>query len=140
MADVVVTVPQGLWDDWLREGDLPGETWSGAESHFNLGGDPPDTKPGERVYVVAFGRVRGYAPLRRIDRGQTWGEWRPGGFALVRRGGAVACTIPEGVRGFRGWRYRWWPREQEIPFPDWRTAGVPAPPAPAAGQKWSGGG
>lgn len=45
-------------------------------------------------------------------------------FALVRRAGAVAVTIPEPITGFRGWRYRWWPREAEVPFPDWRTQGV----------------
>jgi hypothetical protein len=30
-------------------------------------------------------------------------------------------TIPEYIRGFRGWRQRWWERESEIPFPDWQT-------------------
>lgn len=33
----------------------------------------------------------------------------------------MACTIPAPVTGFRGWRYRWWSRDDEIPFPDWRT-------------------
>jgi hypothetical protein len=40
---------------------------------------------------------------------------------LVRHG-AVAVTIPERIHGFRGYRQRWWPREAEQPFPDWRTA------------------
>ena len=25
MSDVVVTVPKRLWDEWIAEGDLPGE-------------------------------------------------------------------------------------------------------------------
>jgi hypothetical protein len=43
-------------------------------------------------------------------------SWR---YALVRHGDAVAVTIDEFVRGFRGWRYRWWNRDIETPFPDW---------------------
>jgi hypothetical protein len=37
---------------------------------------------------------------------------------LQRRGGAV--TLDEPIRGFRGWRYRWWSLESERPFPGWR--------------------
>ena len=113
MADVVVTVPKwfGL-DQWVAEGDAAGEPWSGTEWHFYLGGPAPQMAPGDRVYVVFNGCVRGYAPLVRIER-------TGGRFALVRHGGAVAVTIPEPVRGFRGWRYRWWDRAAERPFPNW---------------------
>jgi hypothetical protein len=121
MPDVVVTVPKtfeyaGLCGlaAWAAEGDLPGEEWSGLESHFYMGGAPPTIKLGERVYVVCEGRVRGYAPLVGVER------YGPGRFALVRRGGAVAVTIQESVRGFQGFRYRFWEYEDEIPFPDWR--------------------
>lgn len=113
--DVVVTVPRrfGL-DAWIAEGDAVGEPWSGTEWHFYLGGHPPVMLPGDRVYVVFNGAIRGYSPLVRIERNGR------GSFALVRHGGAVAVTIPEEVRGFRGWRYRWWDRAAEIPFPEWR--------------------
>lgn len=57
---------------------------------------------------------------------------------MTRQGGAVAVTIKEPIPGFRGLRVRWWPREAEHPFPDWKTAGIvvaararalkPAPP------------
>ncbi len=114
MADVVVTVPKDRWWQWIDEGDLPGEPWNGEyEWDFYLYGVAPIIKPGERVYVVAHGKLRGYAPLVRID-----GE--PGrSFSLVRRNGAVAVTIPEPIRGFQGWRYRWWDRAIEVPFPNW---------------------
>jgi hypothetical protein len=115
MSDVVVTVPKRLWAEWLIEGDLPGELPTGGEYAFYLGGPEPFIRPGERVYIVAHGKLRGYAPLVRIDHGPN------GGFALIRAGGAVACTHPEPMRGFRGWRYRWWPLDDERPFPDWRT-------------------
>ena len=107
--DVVVTVPKGQWEAWLEEGDLPSDEWSGEEWEFRIGGPCPKIEPGERVYVVAHGRLRGYAPLIYLSD-----------FGLVRGGGAVAVTIDEEIRGFRGWRYRWWPREAERPFPDWR--------------------
>lgn len=111
-CDLVVTVPMAAWRDWLAEGDLPGESWSGLESHFYLS-RPPRTHPGARVYIVAHGRLRGWAPLVRVE-----------GNALVRCGGAQAVTIDEPIRGFRGARYRWWLRVDERPFPDWQTEGV----------------
>lgn len=122
--DVVVTVPKPLWDGWLREGDLVDDAASGEEWGFffstrpayNYAGGYPEIRPGERVYVVSHGRVRGYAPLTRLNGDPP---------ALVRRGGAVAVTIPGSVVGFAGWRYRWWRREDERPFPSWRTEGVP---------------
>lgn len=116
MPDVVVTVPLSFGlDQWVAEGDLPGSEWSGLESHFYLGGALPHIEPGERVYVVYNGALRGYAPLvrREIYGGS------PRRFALVRHGGAVAVTIPERIRGFRGFRYRWWDRSAEVPFPNW---------------------
>lgn len=119
MSDIVVTVPKRLWKEWIEEGDLPGEEarW---ESHFWLAGRafPPIIKPGERVYVVAHGKLRGYAPLVRVEPVCTL---RPAVSCLVRAGGAVAVTIPEPVCGFRGWHYRWWNRSDEQPFPDWMT-------------------
>ena len=111
MADVVVTVPKRLWAEWIAEGDLPGEVPSGDEFAFYIGGPLPKIAAGERVYVVAHGKLRGYAPLVRL---------RPG--ALIRAGGAVAVTIDEPIPGFRGWRYRWWRREDERDFPNWRSA------------------
>ena len=122
MADVVVTVPKALWQTWIDEGDAVGEPYSGELWSFYLYGARPKIRRGERVYVVAHGRLRGYAPLSYVED-----EGPPGGrFALVRRGGAVAVTIDEPIRGFRGWRERWWDRDAERPFPIWRTEGVDA--------------
>jgi hypothetical protein len=120
-VDVVVTVPKNFefaglrgLAAWIAEGQLPGEPEGSEDWHFYMGGHPPKVEPGERVYVVCEGRLRGYAPLVRVDRAS-------GGYALVRRGGAVAVTLKEPVRGFQGFRYRWWEREDEIPFPNWQT-------------------
>jgi len=116
MADVVVTVPKSFGlARWIAEGDPAGSEWSGNEWDFYLGGGAPTIRPGERVYIVYNGRLRGYAPLVRIDH-QGWGR-----FSLVRHGGAVAVTVPEFIRGFRGWRYRWWDKAIEVPFPDWQA-------------------
>ncbi|MGE3932375.1 MAG: hypothetical protein AB7F67_03945 [Rhodospirillaceae bacterium] len=131
MTDLVVTVPQGLWQDWLREGDLAGEAASGQGFAFTVGGGPgsagPPCRYGDRLYVVAWGRLRGFAPVVQV---------RPAGrgWAIVRRGGAVAVTIDERVPGFQGWRARWWPRDAERPFPDWQTAGVGEAGAVAPGR------
>jgi hypothetical protein len=131
MTDVVVTVPKALWSEWIDEGDAaPGidiADWEGEyEYGFNLYGPVPAIAKGERVYVVAHGRVRGYAPLVAIELHSTRFGGRGYGFALVRKGLASAVTIPDPVRGFQGWRYRWWDRSSEIPFPSWKTDGVSA--------------
>lgn len=119
MTDVVVTVPKGMWEEWLAEGDLPGDPQGDMESHFWLFPfTMPRIEPGNRVYIVAHGKLRGYAPLRRVEQ---YCELRHDRACLVRNGDAVAVTIAEPIRGFQGWRYRWWQREDEQPFPDWRT-------------------
>ena len=114
--DVVVTVPKSFGlVAWIAEGDSAGEPWSGEEWHFYLGGFPPEIRPGERVYIVYNGVLRGYSPLVRID-------YLPGGrYGLVRHGDAVAVSISEYIKGFRGFRYRWWEYVQEQPFPDWQN-------------------
>ena len=122
MTDVVVTVPKGIWQDWLEEGDAAGEPETGEEWGFFTWGTMPSIEPGERVYIVAHGRLRGWAPLTAL-------RWEPvrGGMGRIgfgRKGGALAVTIPEEIRGFRGWRVRWWDRSAEVLFPDWKTAGV----------------
>jgi hypothetical protein len=130
MSDVVVTVPKWKWAEWIAEGDTDGVDgsatpmpWSGV---FEYGfGVPtvPDIAPGERVYVVAHGRLRGYSPLAYLDHDEPWRFGR-GVCALVRLGGAVAVTIPQRIIGFQGFRYRWWDRSIEALFAEWRTAGV----------------
>lgn len=121
--DVVVTVPQQVWLNWLAEGDLPGEQATG-EWGFFTGPGVPKIEPGERVYVVAWGFLRGYAPLVEARR-------RGRGVCLVRQGGATPVTLidrerqPVPMQGFRGWRYRDWNHDEEAPFDAWQTHGLP---------------
>lgn len=117
MVDLVVTVPKAMWFEWIEEGDLPGEE-ALYESHFWVSGPMPISLPGERIYIVAHGKLRGYAPLVRVEQRCIL---RPSSRCLVREGGAVAVTVDEPIRGFQGARRRWWERDQERPFPTWRT-------------------
>lgn len=116
MSDVVVTIPQRLWDSWLAEGDLPGEEPQ-YESHFWIPRPLPKIAAGERVYVVAHGALRGYAPLVRLE---AYCVLNPGRGCLLRTGGAVAVSIARSIPGFQGYRYRFWDRGDEVPFPGWR--------------------
>lgn len=119
MTDVVVTVPKGMWEAWLAEGDLPGDDWSGYVSHFWIPRQPlPKIVTGERVYVVSHGKLRGFAPLWTME--SSCMLRRPMA-CLMRTDEAQAVTINEPVRGFQGWRYRWWDHDAERPFPEWRT-------------------
>lgn len=115
MVDLVGTYPKDFWEEWIAEGDAAGEPESGEEwGWFTQHSYRGLIKPGERFYVVAHGRLRGHSLVTGL-----WGG------AIVRKGGAVACTIGEGIPGFRGLRKRWWHRDCELPFPDWKTANLP---------------
>lgn len=117
MADLVVTCPKDFFVEWIAEGDAAGEPNTGEEWGWFMGGTKPDVAPGDRLYVVAWGQLRGYAPVTRLERvGEQW--------VICRRGDAVAVTIPMPIKGFQGWRRRFWDRELERPFPNWKTAGV----------------
>lgn len=120
MSDLVVTVPKQMWIDWLSEGDACGEPPSGQEWAFYIGGGRPRIEPGECLYIIAWGVLRGYSPVTRVERTER-------GWAICRKAGAVACTIDEDYEtsGFRGWRERWWPYEAEDDFEDWETFGIP---------------
>lgn len=137
MADQVATVPMHLWWSWLAEGGLAptdgsAEPWDGAtESHFWLPVLPRGVHAGDRLYLVAHGHVRGYAPIAYME---DICRLNPHRACLVRRGGAVAVTPmaagrPVYVRGFQGARERWWARAVEAPFAHWQTYGVRPPPA-----------
>ncbi|MAZ56839.1 hypothetical protein CL653_03540 [bacterium] len=117
MADLVVTVPKNQWLDWIEEGDAAGDPATGIEWAFFIGGKKPNILPGERLYIVAWGRLRGYSPIDRVERqGDKW--------AICRYGDAVAVTIDQHIKGFQGWRYRWWEYEDEFPFEKWKTEGL----------------
>jgi hypothetical protein len=111
MADLVGTCPKGFWNEWIAEGDAAGSPESGEEwGWFTQSPLIRRIQPGDRFYVVAHGKLRGYAPVTRVQEG-----------CICRRGGAVAVTIAEPIPGFRGLLQRWWDREMERPFPEWRT-------------------
>lgn len=111
MVDLVGTCPKGFWREWIAEGDPAGEPESGEEwGWLTQHNSRDEINPFERFYAVAHGRLRGYAPVWAVRDG-----------AIIRKGGAVACTIDAPIPGFRGLRKRWWSREIERPFPEWRT-------------------
>lgn len=125
MTDLVVTVPRKSWPLWLGCGDLAGAAQpSGIEHGFRLFDcDRPPIEMGERLYIVAHDRLRGYAPVSEVVPIGTR-NWM-----IKRRGAPVAVTISMRIAGFRHWRRVWWERADERPFPDWQTAGVFYPQA-----------
>ena len=130
MSDCVVTVPKTFTHPcapgkrglaaWIDEGDAAGEPWSGREWLFTTYGPLPVIVPGDRLYIVCEGKLRGYSPIIRAMYDES--RFRNGlaTITFVRRGDAVAVTIDEYIQGFRGWRSRWWERAMERPFPNWR--------------------
>jgi hypothetical protein len=120
-ADLVGCLPVASFHAWYDEGGTP-EFPDDYEYYWLVGRRPPPAVvPGlSRLYIVCAGVLRGYAPIVRIDchDAKRW--------ALVRDGrSAEAVTIDETIPSFRGWRYRWWPREKELGFIDWAWEAVP---------------
>lgn len=116
MVDLVGTCPKWFWRDWIAEGDPAGEPWSGEEwGWYTRHRLAAEIRAGDRFYVVAHGRLRGWAPVTAVrrDAGDGW--------IICRRGDAVACTLNRPVLGFRGLVRRFWERDAEVPFPAWRT-------------------
>lgn len=121
MVDLVGTCPKGFWLEWLDEGDIAGSPYTGETwSWFTRDRKAELIKPGDRFYVVAWDKLRGYAPVVEVRK---TGD---GGYAICRRGDAVACTISTAIPGFRGLRQPFWDRAAEVPFPTWKTDGIPA--------------
>ena len=123
--DLVATCPKSFWDEWLEEGDCAGDPESGQLYGWHTGHPlVVEATIGDRFYVVAHGKLRGYALVadvhvwhRSIQRQY---RQRPGG-VIYRAGGAVAVTIPQPIPSFRGLRKRWWRRDSEVPFLDFKT-------------------
>ena len=116
--DLVGTCPKDFWGEWLAEGDCAGDEYSSWGYHWVTRSRLAlKIKPGDRFYIVAHGKLRGYATAGvTLSNPDATGHT----FAIVRGGGAVACTIDEPIKGFRGLRKRWWKREDEKPFENWR--------------------
>lgn len=118
MADLVAVCPKDFWEEWIAEGDPAGSAWSGEEwGWFTQHSLIRSIQHGDRFYVVCRGWLRGYSPVTRVHLSPN-GK----GGAICREGGGVACTIAERIPSFRGLRKRWWSRDEERPFPDWRMA------------------
>jgi len=112
--DFVGTIPKWFFNQWVAEGDAAGDPPTGQEwGWFTRDRQAANIHPGDRFYVVAHGKLRGWAPVTRVCRDE-------GGWIICRQGDAVACTLDESIPGFRGLRRRWWNREQERPFPGWQ--------------------
>lgn len=123
MTDLVGTCPKDFWLEWIAEGDAAGDAPTGEEwGWYTRDSLALQTKPGDRFYVVAHGMLRGWAPVTRLH--VAGGD---SGFIICRHAGAVACTVPTPIPGFRGLRTRWWDRAAEIEFPDWKSRGLPEP-------------
>jgi hypothetical protein len=117
--DLVGTCPKGFWEEWISEGNCAGDPERADIEYYWFTRSKLTLKlqPGDRFYVVCNGSLRGWAPVVRILTDiQNDKQY----FAIARSCGAVACTILQNIPGFRGLRKRWWEREEELPFPDWR--------------------
>lgn len=113
--DLVGTCPKSFWTEWLAEGDCAGAPRTGHRwSWYTRSKTVRLIIPGDRFYIVAHGKLRGFAPVVAVYKGQFQN-------VIYRESGAEAVTIPEPIPGFQGIRKRWWSRDIEVPFPEWKN-------------------
>ncbi len=127
MTDLVGTCPKDFWLEWIAEGDAAGAPSSGEEwGWYTHHGLAREIRPGERFYVVAHGRLRGWAAVTRVKYST---DGRP--VCICRQGGAVAITIDEPVTGISRAAPALVAARHRAPVPDWKTAGIGKIAAPA---------
>lgn len=129
MADIIVTTPKGEMQNAADEAADVLEA-GGGRYFRTFRHSPPNICPGDRVFYVEDGFVRGFASVvetvaggrRRCDTtGREWGE----GFHVIMDARSWKWIAPIPMVGFRGWRY--WGRPVPATIGDWR--------APKPGQK-----
>ena len=131
--DFVATVRAPEWEQWLCdwaciESDPRADAawWSRAKLARKV-------ERGSRLYICCRGRLRLWVALRPIGKFRETcqegrderGLWIPLCIDGSPPGGGPwwqPVTLDADIRGFRGLRRRWWPRESEIACPDWREA------------------
>lgn len=87
--DLVATCPKGFWSEWLAEGDCAGTAETGEEYGWYTGHSYIRLiEPGDRFYVVAHGRLRGWAPATAVSNGFTHATAR-----LSRKAMAVVILL-----------------------------------------------
>lgn len=106
----------------------------GGRYFRHLGRRPEKTKPGERIFYVEDGYIRGFAIILLIEycdmkcatTGRMWTGINAGMDATTWQ-----WIRPIPMRGFQGWRYFTAPPDMEI-VGNWLD---PKPPTPSASQK-----
>ena len=110
--DIVVTVPKREYKTDAAEDELLALGESGAFWAMNR---RPLLSPGERVYFVKEGKITTSMKVDRIESGEAQCD-------LTGRTWPGKCIIhmtdlrteePIEVKGFRGFRYRWWKNHTE---------------------------
>lgn len=135
MADIVVTTPKGRMAEAAQEAeDVKG--WGGGWYVRRIGGGQhPDVGPGDRVFYVEDGFIRGYAIVAeagfmRADQVcETTGRRYCPGFYVVMDAKTWTWIRPIPMRGFMGWRYA-------VEAPEWpvEILGGWLDPRPEVGQ------
>lgn len=112
MPDIIVTTPKDRRADAAAEAE-DAKQYGGDTLYFRRIGNYAHlcVRPGERIYFVEDGYVRGFALLDHTRTAQeprtcdTTGREYPEGFFLFMRADSWKWIQPIPMQGFQGWRY-----------------------------------
>lgn len=110
MSDLIVTTP--LTERAAAAEEAQDCQEAGGGTYFRrLGSQAASVRPGDRVYYVEAGFVRGYAVVSRTSyytrarRCATTGRQWPAGWYVEMDAASWRWLTPLPLRGFQGWRY-----------------------------------
>lgn len=110
--DIIVTTPKSEMANSAREAaDCLAAGGGEYFRRFGMNATDPNCFPGNRVYYVEDGYVRGFAVVDRIRnysilvRCATTGRDWPAGFYVIMRADSWHWIAPIPMRGFQGFRY-----------------------------------
>jgi hypothetical protein len=110
--DIIVTTPKGEMKNAAREAEDCKRAGGGEYFRRFPVERAPEILPGDRVYYVEDGYIRGFAPIKRIlataagVRCDTTGRHWPPGYYVFMDATTWKWIRPIPMKGFQGFRYK----------------------------------
>lgn len=133
MADIVVTTPKTRMEEAAKEAQACIAAGGGFYFRvFKGNGYPRKVRPGDRVFYVEDGYLRGFCTVVAVDKGiegqpqvcDTTGNVWYGHMRITMDAKTWKWVKPIPIKGFRGWYY-FTPTSEPVVIGDWLDSKPP---------------